>query len=145
MCSALDVAKYFLFKTDSEIGEHISNLKLQKLLYLSQGFFLAIYDEPLFLSKIEAWRHGPVVPEIYQQYKGHGSDAIQIPKSFDVDKVSKRAQKLLDEVWDVYGQFSAWKLRDITHEHNPWKETKQGDVINIAKMKRYFKTLIKAT
>ena len=69
MCIAINVAKYFLLKSNPEIGDTISNLKLQKLLYLAQGFFLAIYGEPLFPEHIEAWTHGPVVPEIYRRFK----------------------------------------------------------------------------
>jgi uncharacterized phage-associated protein len=52
--TALDVAKFILSIIDVEQGEVISNLKLQKLLYYSQGFTLALYDKPLFDDKIEA-------------------------------------------------------------------------------------------
>lgn len=34
-------------------NEEISNLKLQKLLYYSQGFHLAIFNKPLFFEPIE--------------------------------------------------------------------------------------------
>jgi uncharacterized phage-associated protein len=142
MCTASDVAKYFLIKSDPDSGDTISNLKLQKLLYLAQGFFLAIYGEPLFSAKIEAWTHGPVVPEIYHKYKKYEGSAIPIPK-LEFSLISKKARQLLDEIWSVYGQFSAWKLRDITHDHTPWKKTVQGDIISTKKMESYFKTLVK--
>ncbi len=144
MCSALDVAKYFLLKSDPEIGENISNLKLQKLLYFAQGFYLAFYNDSLFSARIEAWAHGPVVPEIYHRYKEFEGNAIPAPRNFDVSKITKKAQSLLDEIWTVYGQFSAWKLREITHGHIPWKNTPQGGIIDPVLMRQYFKTLIKA-
>ena len=74
MNNALDIAKWFLFynnrviMTDSD-ADYISNLKLQKLLYYAQGSFLAIKDIPLFDDNLLAWVHGPVVNEVYQEYK----------------------------------------------------------------------------
>ena len=76
MHTAFSVAKYFLFLSDEEAGDTISNLKLQKLLYYAQGFHLALNDSPLFAESIEAWTHGPVVPVVYQLYKHAGASAI---------------------------------------------------------------------
>jgi uncharacterized phage-associated protein len=67
MLSCHDVAKYFLSLTDEDAGDLISNLKLQKLVYYAQGFHLALYDELLFEETIEAWTHGPVIPEMKQE------------------------------------------------------------------------------
>ena len=46
----------------------------------------------------------------------------------------------MDEVYDVYGQFSAWKLRNMTHEEAPWKNAVQGQDISLTSMTEYFKT-----
>ena len=142
MCKAIDVAKYFLSKSEPEIGDTISNLKLQKLLYLAQGFNLAIYGKVLFPEPIEAWAHGPVVPKIYHEFKHYKNDAIPIQK-LNLSLISKKTKGLLDEIWEIFGQFSAWKLRDISHEHNTWKSTTQGCEINVQAMQQYFKTLVK--
>lgn len=48
---------------------------------------------------------------------------------------------LLNEVYQVYGQFSAWKLRNLTHEDQPWKDHQSAsDEIPKAELKSYFKT-----
>ena len=48
MLAAKDVAKYFVHLVDQESGDHITNLKLQKLLYFAQGFHLAMRNgDPL--------------------------------------------------------------------------------------------------
>ncbi|MDF5910921.1 DUF4065 domain-containing protein [Morganella morganii] len=65
--------------------------------------------------------HGPVVPDLYHQYKSHGNCALPAPESVDESKFSEDELDLLNEVWDVFGQFSAWKLRNMTHEESPWK------------------------
>jgi len=143
MVSVFDVAKYFLTLNDEEVGELISNLKLQKLVYYAQGFHLAIMDEPLFADTIEAWAHGPVVPSLYHEYKGYGSQAIPAPVTFDADIMTEETRELLDEVYNVFGQFSAWKLRNMTHEEPPWIESsKMAGAISQNSMKNYFKTLV---
>lgn len=72
MIPARKVAKYFLSKVEEDIGDGISNLKLQKLVYYAQAYHLAMYGEPLFGERVEAWEHGPVVPELYREYKIYG-------------------------------------------------------------------------
>lgn len=122
MISAAQVACFFLATVDEDIGDGISNLKLQKLVYYAQAYHLANYDEPLFPEPVEAWEHGPVVPELYHHYKAYGSGHIPAPTDFDPADYDERTTELLDEIWDTFGQYSAWKLRNITHEDRPWIE-----------------------
>jgi uncharacterized phage-associated protein len=141
MISGHDIAKYFLAQTDEDAGDLISNLKLQKLLYYAQGFNLALYDEPLFPESIEAWTHGPVVPEVYHEYKDFGSNAIPIPSNVDFSKYDQQTRELLDEVYSVYGQFSAWKLLSLIHEEEPWKDARQDNlIISHQALKKHFNT-----
>jgi uncharacterized phage-associated protein len=117
--------------------------KLQKLLYYSQGLHLAIFNEKLFDDEIEAWTHGPVVPSVYHEYKEYGNNIIPRPESIDFKKYKKKEIHLfLDEVYAVYGQFSAWKLRNMTHNEPPWKDTRVGKNISTKKLKNYFKTQV---
>lgn len=141
--TATDVAKYFLSQMSEDCGDTISNLKLQKLLYYAQGYYLAMHDAPLYSDRIKAWRHGPVIPTVYHEYKEFGDGAIPKPSSFGFSKFNKRQRELMDEVWNVLGQFSAWKLRNMTHEEPPWKDTASNAVISHAALKSYFKTMIK--
>lgn len=138
MEAVLDIANYFLSKADESAGDVISNLKLQKLLYYAQGFHLALYDKPLFEDPIKAWKHGPVVPAVYHHFKPHGE--FGLPRPTNVKTFSKEVRSLLDEVYKVYGQFSAWKLRNLTHVERPWKNTAQSATISHAALKDYFKT-----
>lgn len=144
MIPAFDAAKYLL-SLDTE-GDLTSNLKLQKLLYYAQGISLALRDEPLFPDRIEAWDHGPVCPPVYGQYKTHGSNAIPAPVEFDPGSVSPEARDVMNEVHTVYGQFSAWRLREMTHEEPPYKDHyragKKGIVIPLDALKAYFSTRV---
>jgi uncharacterized phage-associated protein len=142
MLSSHDVARYFLSLIDEDSGDLISNLKLQKLVYYAQGFHLALFDTPLFPEAIEAWTHGPVVPELYYAYKEYGSNAIPCPVDMDFRIYDEQTRELLDEVYQVYGQFSAWKLRNMTHDEPPWRTVRASgeDIIPTHLMQSFFKT-----
>jgi len=146
MVSCFDVAKYFITLVESDAGDSISNLKLQKLVYYAQGFHVAMYNEPLFPERIFAWAHGPVVEELYHAFKKFGANPIIISddemRETDWDQFTPEHHALLDEVYTVYGQFTATKLRNMTHQEPPWKNVQQGDEITLAVMKEYFRTLV---
>lgn len=140
--TASEVAKWFLAYNRSvsaeEGGEYISNLKLQKLLYYAQGSFLAVTGTPLFDDAIVAWQHGPVVESIYHKYKENGSNGIPFNEDFNFDTFTKDENDLLKEVYDTFGQYSAWKLRNMTHNETPWRSTRQNDIIPLSVIKDYF-------
>lgn len=142
MKSAIEIAKAILKMSEPEIGDSISNLKLQKLLYYIQGFSLIIYGKPMFKEKLVAWEHGPVVEEVYHKFKECGAAAISIPT--DSVELTKEEADLIVDVWKVYGQFSAWKLRDMTHNEAPWKNTEKYKVIEHEVLRDFFKTLVEA-
>lgn len=142
MPNSKQVAEYFICLTDPDVGEIISNLKLQKLVYYAQGFHLAMHITPFFDEDILAWEHGPVVEELYHEYKAYGAQAIPQPKEFDDSVFSDIQKNLLKEVYEVYGQFSAWKLRNMTHSEAPWIETPKNEVISHELMTSFFKDYV---
>ena len=81
--NVLDVSRYVInYSNEKDYG--ISNLKLQKILYFIQAYFLISTPNgmPCFREKIEAWDFGPVVPEAYREYKQYGSTDIPVILSF---------------------------------------------------------------
>lgn len=128
----------FVRNYKNEDTDQISNLKLQKLLYYCQGAFLALKDEKLFKDDILAWTHGPVIEKIYQEYKKFGSNGItEIPK--DEVLIDKETTEILINTYNTFGKYSAWGLRNLTHNETPWKETEQNDIITTDKIKKYFR------
>lgn len=128
--SALTVARHFLAIPREESGDLISNLKLQKLLYYSQGCWVALHGarRPLFHEKIYAWKHGPVVKTVYNHYAKFGSDALPVETR---PNVRPEIGPFLDEIYRVFGKFSAWKLREMTHREPPWARHYKPDVPNV--------------
>lgn len=75
MYPAMAVANYFLkISFDKNVG--ITHLKLQKLVFLAHALCLALYDHPLVVERIEAWKRGPVIRNLYQEFKIFGKQAI---------------------------------------------------------------------
>ena len=142
MYSVIIIAKWFLnhdkIKNISEDVGGISNLKLQKLLYYAQGVYLAIKGIPLFEEPIYAWQHGPVVPCVYEQYNLFGAAPIDFDEDFDIRSISLDDVKILEEVFEIFGQYSAWKLRDMTHEEQPYQSTAILSAIPSEKIKEHF-------
>jgi uncharacterized phage-associated protein len=140
MPNAKQVAEFFLQLSEPEVGDILSNLKIQKLVYYAQGFHLAMYEIPLFDEQIVAWEHGPVVEALYHEFKVYGSNPIPQSENFDVSEFTSEQVELLKEIYEVYGQFSAWKLRNMTHSEQPWLATERNQVIDNALLTEYFKT-----
>lgn len=126
----------------------ITNLKLQKLLYYAQAWFLVLKGESLFDEPIEAWVHGPVVPTVFKHFRDCRWNAI--PRVADV-QLSVAVRQHLDEIWNVYGKFDATSLENLAHSEDPWKETRGGlpmdapshNIIPNGKMKTFYRTLLR--
>ena len=135
--SARQVADYFLAIADED--DVLSNLKLQKLCYYAQGFCLAETGRPLFRERIERWQHGPVVPSLYHAFKEYERRSIPFPDAVDVSDYPDIALELIDRVYETYGRFEAWALRNMTHHESPWRDTKPSGTIAKSRMREYFK------
>jgi uncharacterized phage-associated protein len=137
------IAKWFIAWAEAE-GEEISNLKLQKLLYYAQGHHFGQQHKPLFPDPIQAWSHGPVVPDVYHAYKGAGSASIILPDEdpFTWDDIDPETSEFLSTVWNTYGGYSAGRLRNMTHEEPPWRNHFRDDARHIiipqSEIEQYF-------
>ncbi len=125
------VADYFI-SWSNETEDAITNLKLQKLVYYAQTWFLGHTQSALFAEDVQAWVHGPVVPELYQQYKQHGWRPIQREDlglgSFEGAEASFDAatRAILADVRNHYAAKGAFELELLTHRQLPWYATRNG-------------------
>ena len=152
MSKALDVAKFLLELAEREDEpDRLSHLRLQKLLYYTQGWSLALRDKALFKDRIEAWAHGPVVKKLYPHFASYGNGTIPSPDFKFSDGLDAEEQELVESVWDAYKKFSATSLREMSHREKPWKDArgtlkpadKCEEEITHAVMKKFFKSLAK--
>lgn len=116
--TALQVGNY-LIDFSHRVGDPLSNLKLQKLLYYAQAWYLALYDRPLCPEPIEAWVHGPAVPSVYGTFKESAWQPIPIsPKVVPV--FHGKIKKHLEEIMEKYGTQTPYFLEMLTHQEEPW-------------------------
>ena len=115
----------------------LSNLKLQKLLYIAELLFVGEYKgkDQLISGHFEAWDYGPVMPDSYHALKMFGSKPVRnifrnVP---DIDCAERKER--LREVYELYGSMSAGQLVNITHwEGGAWaKKYSPGSNAEIAR------------
>ena len=112
-----------LINLSHEKQSPVSSLKLQKLLYYAQAWHLALFKQPLFNDEIEAWVHGPVVPEVFRTYRDNKWAAIP---NVENDPIPDGIRSHLEEVWRVYGNLEAYDLERVTHSEDPWLMARDG-------------------
>lgn len=127
MSKVNQVTNYFIYLSNKEGQNDLTNKKLQKLLYYSQAWSLALRKKELFRENFEAWIHGPAIPSVYQKFKEFGSSAIALDvTSENFSGLNTQETQLLDEVWRVYGKYDAAYLELLTHSEGPWQRARNG-------------------
>lgn len=137
-----DIAKYVGLSLISK-GLSVSPLKLQKILYYVQSWYMVFYGRAntLFSQAPQAWVNGPVYPDIYYQYRDKVANMCDHldAKHFDTDdknvtntlqnladnlKLSAEEIELLDSIFMLYGSKSQNGLIFLTHAEKPWVEAR---------------------
>ena len=139
--TAKAIANYFL----AHYGQRqISPLRLQKLVYICHGWYLALRNAELVDDEYaEAWEHGPVFPSLYHEFKDFGAKPITRKAQELVLKEDRFGFRtivpeirnddhdthgFLDEVWVVYEDYTAGQLSALTHAPGtPWSKVRDQD------------------
>ena len=130
-------------------GADLSPLKLQSLVYYAHGWHLTLRGEPLIDEPIMARSYGPIIESLRHEFQEFGNDPIvrpalewavngdrprryapSIENNHQSDIASTRS--LINKIWEVYGDFSAVKLSNMTHVMgSPWRrifEEYEGEI-----------------
>lgn len=133
MYDARAVANLMLSFASNE-GLQLSNLKLQKLLYLAHGYLLSAENRPLIRGGFEAWAYGPVSRTAYHAFKQFDATPITAP-ALRFDPVNRRHEHFdvefdqlsvfaIEEVVRVFGAWPEFELVEFTHQpETPWSIT----------------------
>ncbi|WP_036612765.1 Panacea domain-containing protein [Oribacterium sp. P6A1] len=124
MDKVMNIASYICEEYRKISGEAIDEMKLHKLLYLSQRESLAITGEPLFSEAFEGWKYGPVCVSV----RIHFYDGIM--NQGDAKDISDSAAYIVKNMILQYGELASWKLSQISHEEISWKNSRRGLDIN---------------
>ena len=149
MLTCFDIANYFI-KIGNQTDCLVSNLKLQKLVYYAQSWYLALYNKPLFNEDFEAWIHGPVIPALYQEYKSCSWHPIQV----NVDtQLPSDIIEFLEEISEEYLIYDGYELEQMTHLEKPWQQARKNlsldepsnNIIKKEWMEEYYRSYAKET
>jgi uncharacterized phage-associated protein len=97
-------------------GWKLSNLEIQKILYLAHMFYLGQTGEPLIGENFEAWDYGPVVPDLYHHVRGFGRSPVST--GFWHSRLIARGEPefdMLEQAAQATKGVSATRLVSITH------------------------------
>lgn len=116
--SILEAAKHL----GGQAGWSLSNLKMQKILYIAHMYHLGNYGSPLVLGLFEAWDYGPVHPDLYHRAKVFGADPVgNIFRSFKDLEDEGTEKRILDAAAEQLAKISSAQLIATTHrEGGAW-------------------------
>jgi len=118
--SVLSAARHLCEKS----GWTLSNLKLQKILFLAHMVHLGEKGGPLVSERFEAWDYGPVSPDLYRRVKVFGSAPIRNVFHGIPDVTDPNAIEVLDDVYRQVGGWSAGQLVEVTHRpRGAWEKS----------------------
>jgi uncharacterized phage-associated protein len=119
----------------------VTHLALQKTVYFLHARFLKEFEKPLVTGHFEAWKHGPVHPQLWSSFKNSGRDTIR-HHAYGLDIVTGAGKKL-DEIDSPriklfigggsieFLSMEAHRLVGLSHARNsPWDiltRTENGD------------------
>lgn len=137
---AMDVANY-LIEYFVKQDKPIVNLLLIKILYYLQADFLRQTKEPLFEDTIEKWGYGPMIPNVYSDFKSYGAAPITqsaeyvitnedrswtlikpVNRTLDPADTSKIIA-LANEIYEQYHEHP-FQIVEVTHREKLWQEDK---------------------
>ena len=125
MYSAESAANAFLDLARRD-EKSLTNMQLQKLVFIAHGYSLAKLGVPLFHNNIHAYELGPVIPNLYKTLKRYGAGEVKDYIQTDAPPITEDSpeMEIIREVWEEYGELSGFELSDLTHRKGtPWSET----------------------
>lgn len=134
-----------------ESGQPTTVMQLIKLVYIADGWSLALRGKPLANQNPQAWQYGPVYPTVYKAFSQFGSQPVTQPayvKGTDVpveETFTDDEEELIRAVVSGYGKLPAFTLSRLTHQPGtPWSKAYEKGAyseISVEEMKAHFESL----
>lgn len=113
-----NVADYLL-RFAQEHGDVMTPLKLQKMVFYADAWYMALNDgEELIADRFEAWVHGPVARDLYIRFADYRWQPIT--REVGYPRLPYQVREHLEEIYNVFGRYSAYELELMTHQEEPW-------------------------
>lgn len=111
MSNSFEAAKKIVHLSD----DSVTNLQLQKILYLAHMVHLVKCKEPLVSESFRAWTYGPVLPKVYHHLKIFGSKPVK-DIFYETDLINNTPESdTLEKAWNALSTKEGWELVGMTH------------------------------
>jgi uncharacterized phage-associated protein len=119
MYDARQIANWFVDRAARD-NKTLTIMQLLKLVYIAHGWYLEMSGSPLIRNRIEAWKHGPVIPDVYRDFRRGGIVVrAQVPNYSP--EFNAYVANVLEQIYVIYGEIDANRLSIMTHEPGgPW-------------------------
>jgi uncharacterized phage-associated protein len=136
MATLDDTVDYVIARTTAD-GGTLNLLKLHKLVFYCQAWFLVFFGRVLFEGKFEAWVHGPASRELYKRfvdtkYMYSSVTTDDIRHGFTVERLTEEERAQIDSVLEVYAGMTGTQLEMLTHSEDPWLKARAGIPAHVA-------------
>ena len=116
----------------------LTQLSILKLLYFAHGWYLSLHGRPLVRQEFEAWKFGPVVKVVRDEFKSFGNQPITsratILDIFSGKRINPDTNlnaadvAFVRNIFSSYYHYDAWDLSEMTHEAgSPWDRLWNND------------------
>ena len=139
----------YVIRRSIERDNLLTPLQINKIVYFCHGWMLGIYSESLYWQYVEAWRLGPVVPDVYHSLKHFGGQPVSIlVHAPETEQFNPNELAVMNRIYNHYSQFDGMQLSTMTHEPGtPWSITwnrfGQNHPISNDLIERYFAARVK--
>ncbi len=120
MIDVIKVASYIYKRYQEEMNTEIDEMKLHKLLYLSQRESIIRTGQPMFSEQFAAWKYGPVIVKVRDQYKSKTLNTFPTAEELAPFRDS------FDFVFKTYAPKDSWSLSILTHGESSWQKAREG-------------------
>lgn len=140
MINIMQAAHYLVYLSYQNNQYSLTPLKLQKLLYIAQGWSYVWDKHALFQDQFEAWQYGPVNLDVYHYFKKYGRD--EIPETEGLPSIRDfEAEETLKSIWSQFGSWNAFQLVEYTHSQTPWVKAYANDgIIRNSDIQKYYQS-----
>ena len=121
--SMMQIANVFIDKAINGKIDNLTPMKLQRLMFFAQSWYLRQTGNLLFDDAFARWKYGPVLPAVFQRFKPFGSNKIT-QKATDVNghefiinpSDADEILNFIDEIINEYGSFTGPELSSMTQQ-----------------------------
>lgn len=120
MHDARSIANKFI-ELAGEHGNSLTPMQLLKLVYIAHGWMLGLYGVPLIKNRIQAWKFGPVIPDLYHAVKHCKDGPVLNPIRVPDEPFAEAEDNIIRQIYEIYGEISGVGLSNLTHQPGtPW-------------------------